>query len=448
MSDRRTALILRHGHRLVPRYTSYPTAPHFTPANGPAQYRRWLAGIEPGKSGSLYIHVPFCRTLCWYCGCTTRATQKMGPVHAYLDLLEQELRLVAGTMPHRLPLTHIHWGGGSPTMVPPDRFASFMNLVRDLFDIRPDAEIAVECDPRQVSAELAGAMAESGVNRASLGIQTFDAEVQRAINRVQPFGQVQDCVETLRAAGIGDINADLLFGLPGQTTQSAEDSTRQALELRPQRAAIFGYAHVPAIRKHQRLIREADLPGATERLRQADAMGRVMMDAGYREVGLDHYTLPGDSMAVALDNRILRRNFQGYTTDGAEILIGIGTSAIGSLPAGYLQNSPDVRQWSAAIESGEFAVARGLALTPEDRMRREIIEQLMCYLEVDAELVAAQHCLPTPDFDLGQLEAEGVAEVRGSQIRIRPEYRLLSRVAASAFDEYLGAGVARHSVAV
>lgn len=448
MTDRRTALILRHGHRLVPRYTSYPTAPHFTPEIGPDRYRRWLSGIETGQAASLYIHVPFCRTLCWYCGCTTKATRRSAPVHTYLDLLERELRLVADTLPHRLALTHVHWGGGSPTMVPAERFRAFMELVRELFEVHEDAEIAVEADPRQVTAELAGVMAETGVNRASLGIQTFDAEVQRAINRVQPFEQVHNCVETLRDAGINDINADLLFGLPGQSTASAEASTRQALSLRPQRAAIFGYAHVPSIRKHQRMIREADLPDATERLQQADAMGKVMTDAGYRAVGLDHYTLPDDSMNLALETRTLRRNFQGYTTDGADILIGIGTSAIGSVPGGYLQNTPDIRQWSAAIEKGEFAVARGLALGAEDRMRREIIEQLMCYLEVDLELVAARHRLPTPDFELSQLEAEGVAQIDGNRIRIHPDYRLLSRVAASAFDEYLGAGAARHSVAV
>lgn len=444
----RTDIILAYADRRIPRYTSYPTAPHFSPSVDGDTYRSWLSTIPAGTAVSLYLHVPFCRTMCWYCGCHTRATLKSEPVERYLDALEREIDLVASALPGRLPVVHIHWGGGSPTLVRGKRFMRLMEQIRERFDVRKDAEIAVEIDPRTLRDELVAAMAASGVNRASLGVQTFDERVQKAINRVQPWAVVEGAVKRLRGAGIEGINADLLYGLPHQSVASARNTVSQLLRLAPERVSVFGYAHVPHMKKHQRMLDEAALPGARERLATADAIADDLVAAGYAAIGLDHFARPEDRMAVALRSGELRRNFQGYTTDSAPTLIGLGASAIGSTPTGYVQNTAATGNWEAAIAEGRFATARGYALTPEDRMRRDIISRIMCDLVVDVDAVAAAHGLPAPTPDLSDLESDGVIHREGSRIMVSEAYRPLARVVAAAFDEWLGFGEARHAIAV
>ncbi|ANK82542.1 MAG: oxygen-independent coproporphyrinogen III oxidase [Rhizobiales bacterium NRL2] len=448
MSANRTALILAHADKRIPRYTSYPTAPHFGPGVTQDTYRTWLSGIRSGTPVSLYVHVPFCRTMCWYCGCNTRATLRNEPLERYLDTLEMELNLLSRALPSVLPLKHLHWGGGSPSLVRAARFRGIMQRIRRSFAFKRDAEVALEVDPRHLCDELVDAMAETGVNRVSLGVQTFDEKVQRAINRVQPFETVADAFARLRAGGIEGVNADLLYGLPLQTVDGVIETTDRLLELTPDRISVFGYAHVPHMKPHQRMIREEDLPDAAGRLAQADAIAERLVSGGYRQIGLDHFARADDPMARALESGRLRRNFQGYTTDEAPVLLGVGASAIGSLPEGYVQNDAATENWRREIIDGRFAIARGLALDGDDRMRREIIERIMCDLTVDLAALAAAHGRPAPEADLAALEADGIVRRDGDRIVVAEAFRPLSRVVAAAFDARLNLGPARHAVAV
>ena len=438
--------------RPVPRYTSYPTAPHFGPAVDAATYRRWLAGLDPAQPLSLYVHIPFCNTLCWFCGCHTRVVNRYEPVARYLAWLRREIDGVAAvTGP--APVTHIHFGGGSPTIAAPGDFRDLMAHLRDRFRIRDDAEIAVEIDPRGMTPDKVEALAAAGVTRASLGVQDFDPAVQRAINRVQPFALTAGVVDMLRSRGIDRINLDLMYGLPLQTEAGVAGSADKALALEPARVALFGYAHVPWMKRHQRLIAEQDLPGAWQRWRQFRAAAGRLQDAGYVAIGLDHFAHPEDSMARALAAGRLSRNFQGYTTDSATALIGFGASAIGSLPQGYVQNDPDVPAYGAAMEEGRLATVRGHALTRDDRLRRDLIERLMCDGAADVTAVCERHGADPGTFEgavaaLAPVQEDGLVEIDGSRIAVTPLGRPLVRVVCAAFDRYLQSGAGKHSSAV
>ena len=396
----RSDIILRYAAQRLPRYTSYPTAPHFSAGVGAADYADWLGRVPAGATGSLYLHIPYCRTMCWYCGCHTRATRRSAPVENYLDALEREIDTVAAALPHTLSVRHVHWGGGSPTLVPPARFAALTRRLRQRFAVAADAEVAVEIDPRTLSDAYVAAMAASGVNRASLGVQTFDPHVQAAINRTQSWELTNDTAARLRAAGIVRLNVDLLYGLPRQTVASCRETASRVLDLMPDRASVFGYAHVPHMKPHQRMIQDNDLPGAAARLAQADAIAAVLESRGYAAIGLDHFARCDDPLARAAQAGTLRRNFQGYTTDQADVLLGFGASAIGRLPHGYVQNDSVTARWETKAGDGRLAIARGLRLTPQDRMRAEIIERIMCDLRVDVGAIAAAHGLPAPCADL------------------------------------------------
>ena len=323
-----------------------------------------------------------------------------------------------------------------------------MDRLRDLFDFASNAEIAIEVDPRNLNEAFVGSLAENGVTRVSMGVQTFDSTIQAAINRIQPFETVARAVEMLRRRHIDRLNMDLLYGLPHQTVGNAVATVRRLAELAPDRVSVFGYAHVPHMMKHQRLIDEAALPGAEERLAQADAIADELVAAGYVAIGLDHFARSDDALAVARREGRLHRNFQGYTDDPADILLGVGASSIGALPQGYIQNIADIRSWHADLRNGHLPVARGIALTPDDRLRRDIIMRLMCDLEVDPKAIAAAHGLPVPTYDLDDLENEGVISHDGSRIVIDPAFRTLARLVAAAFDARLAASTARHAIAV
>ncbi|MEI6559769.1 MAG: oxygen-independent coproporphyrinogen III oxidase [Rhodospirillaceae bacterium] len=450
-------LLARYDGARVPRYTSYPTAPHFGPAVGPAQVRDWLGRLAGGTAASIYLHIPFCESMCWYCGCHTKVVARYQPVAEYLEQLRREIDLIADAIPGRLVVGHLHWGGGTPNMVEPADFTAVMAAIRARFDFSPAAEVAVEIDPRTLSPAHVEAMAASGVTRASLGVQDFDAEIQKSINRVQPFEQTREAVERLRAAGVGAINLDLMYGLPAQTQEHCRHSAELALSLRPDRLAVFGYAHVPWMKTHQRMIDEAALPDALERWRQFAVISGTLVAGGQQAIGLDHFARAGDTMAVAQRAGRLRRNFQGYTTDGSEVLLGFGASAIGALPEGYVQNSPDYHRYESAIAAGQPATARGLALSPEDRLRRDLIERLMCDLAVDLEQVAARHGAAPDHFDpdlaaLSALAADGLVAIDGRRLTVPEGARPLVRLVAAAFDPYLvpsqESGAARHSRAI
>jgi len=432
--------------RNVPRYTSYPTAPHFSAAVRPALYRRWLEALPREASLSLYIHVPFCEELCHYCGCNTRAVRKREPVEAYADELMKEIALLRLLEGRRL--THLHWGGGTPSILGPNLLTRIVERLAAQFDLSALKEHAIELDPRRVNRPLVAALKAIGVTRASLGVQDVSDEVQRLIGRVQPFAMVRHAAEALREAGIGDLNIDLMYGLPGQTVAHVRDSAARAASLTPQRLALFGYAHVPWFKTHQRLIDEAMLPGVSHRLEQARAAEETLAAAGYEAIGLDHFALPDDSLAIAAREKRLRRNFQGYTVDEADALIGLGASSIGRLPQGFAQNAPDLGGYSRALAAGEFPIVKGLILSDDDHLRGAIIERLMCDLALDLSAFGGSPLFAAEIEALAPLADAGLLVREGERIVMTAEGRPYVRIAAAAFDAWLGASGKRHSVAV
>jgi oxygen-independent coproporphyrinogen-3 oxidase len=370
-----------------------------------------------------------------------------------MDTVAAEAGLVAAALTGRHRLAHLHFGGGSPSILKPAEIAAFAGHIRRLFDAEDGFEFAVEIDPRDIDEQAIQAWAEAGATRASIGVQDFDPQVQAAINRIQSFAQTETCVARLRAAGIAAINIDLIYGLPHQTVATARATAEQVAALRPNRVAIFGYAHVPWMKPHQRLLPEAALPGTLERLAQAEAAAAALADAGYVRVGLDHFALPEDDMARAAGARRLARNFQGYTTDAAPALIGLGASSIGTLPQGYAQNEIDLRRYATAIQQGRLATARGIAISPEDRIRRTIIERLMCDMEADVADICANQNLHVSDFatefeQLTAAAADGLVELTPPRIRITEQGRPFLRTVCAVFDSYLPANKARHSRAL
>ena len=428
----RPDVFVRYAALQVPRYTSYPTAPNFVPANGDSIHRDWLRNVRASDPVSVYLHVPFCRQMCWYCGCHTTVANRDAPIARYVEQLAAEIRLVEAQLRERMTVAHLHWGGGTPTLLAPDAVRMVNRQLRETFDFTPDAEIGVEIDPRTLTAAVASAFVESGVNRVSLGVQTSDPVVQKAINRVQPIEQVTAAVALCRRLGMKGVNFDLIYGLPHQTTESCLDTVRKALLLRPDRLAVFGYAHVPSFKPHQRNIDNAALPSTEERFEQAKAIGEALVAAGYQQIGLDHFALPDDPLAVAARDGSLHRNFQGYTTDPCVTLIGFGASAISRLPAGFAQNATRIPDYQRAVASGHLATGRICPVAREDARRARIIEQLMCNYRADVgSLMPAS---------IADLERDGLLRRNGSLIEVPDEARPLVRVVAATFDQYLEAG--------
>ncbi len=438
----------------VPRYTSYPTAPHFHPGIGPDTYAGWLGELPPATELSLYLHIAYCAEMCWFCGCHTKITKRYAPVAAYMEALMGEIDLVAAALPGRMAARHIHFGGGSPTILSPEDFVRTIATLRDRFLVKPDAEIAVELDPRTADEAYVAAMAGAGVTRASIGVQDFDPKVQEAINRIQPYAVTAQVIGWLRQYGVPEINIDLIYGLPYQTLGGLIDTIDRAVAFAPKRIALFGYAHVPWMKKHQRLIPDETLPDSTTRLRQyEDGCRRLVETHGYVQIGLDHFAAPDDAMAIALAAKRLHRNFQGYTTDEATVLVGFGASGIGSLPQGYVVNVGEIHSYRDAIAAGRLTTSRGIAASDDDRLRRAIIERLMCDLAVDLDRVAAGFGQDGGQFAaelaaLAPLQADGLVEIHGRRITVTEDGRTLVRAVCAAFDRYLKQGEQRHSKAV
>lgn len=446
------ALLAKYDRR-VPRYTSYPTAPHFSPAVTAADYAGWLGTLEDDASLSLYLHVPFCASLCLFCACHTSVVHRPEPLQSYGKTLLTEIQLVAAAIGRRLAVRHIHWGGGTPTALPPALMRDVMRSLRAQFDVAPDAEVAVEVDPRELSDASLQMLGEMGTTRASLGVQDFDPLVQQTVHRVQDFDLTAACAERLRGVGICSINLDLIYGLPHQTEHGVAATVAQALRIAPDRAAVFGYAHVPWMKKHQALLPEDALPNATERFAQRQMVENVLTGAGYEAIGLDHFARPDDALATAAAAARLKRNFQGYTTDDAPVLLGLGASSIGSLPQGYVQNLASIPAWRDAVRAERLPVARGMALSQDDKLRREVIETLMCQNEVDLRAVASRHGAdPASLMDaapaLQEMARDGLVDWNGMQVTVTASGRPFVRAVAAAFDTYLAAGAARHSAAV
>lgn len=441
----------------VPRYTSYPTAPHFHSGIGPDSYRKWLEETPTEDSLSLYIHIPFCDTLCWFCGCHTTVVNNYAPVAEYCELLSREITLVAQAFGSRRKIDHIHLGGGSPTILHSEEIGKLTDSIHDNFDVTNDAEFALEVDPRELAKSTVEAFRLAGMTRASIGVQDCDPSVQKAINRVQPMEVTKSAIDLLRSCGIESINIDLLYGLPLQTINSWEDTLRFAVDMNADRLSVFGYAHLPSFKKHQALISAEALPDINTRLRQVDMAAEILGSNGYVAIGLDHYAKPSDSMAKALNAGSLARNFQGYTTDKAAALIGIGASAIGSMPQGYVQNHAAVPLYRASLAQNRLPIARGIMLTNVDRLRRHIIERLMCDLTVDVDEACTRHNIDATELQhsldaLDDYASKGVVSIVNGRVTIAPHWRYATRIVCSAFDAYLQAetksGSARHSVAV
>lgn len=447
-----TELIARWDGR-TPRYTSYPTAVAFHPGIDAATVEAWLAALDPAAEISLYLHVPFCRRMCWYCGCHTVVANTAAPVEAYARDLIAEAALLAARLPGRMRVVHIHWGGGTPSILGPETWRRVDAAIRGRFDVAGDAEIAVELDPRTLGPRMVAALAGTGVTRASLGVQDFDARVQQAVNRIQPFAMVADAVSRLRGAGIEAINLDLMYGLPHQDELSVARTAREALSLAPDRVALFGYAHVPWMKRHQRLIEERDLPDAVSRLAQFRAAGSVFAAAGYAAIGLDHFAKPDDRLARAAGEGRLRRNFQGYTDDAAPVLLGLGASAISALPQGFAQNAAAVPDWRAAVLAGRLPVVRGVVPDAEDRLRAALIERLMCDLALDIGATCRAHGVRPARFApllprLDAMAGDGLLEREGWRLRVTATGRVFLRSIAAVFDARLEAAEGRHARAI
>ena len=443
----------KYAKTTVPRYTSYPTSPHFSTHFPATIYCEWLASLDPDEPISLYLHVPFCKQQCWYCGCNMKLAARYSPVATYVQNLLREIDLIEGALPARMPVSHLHFGGGTPTVLEPEDLAAVMARLGMRFQLLPDAEIAIESDPRTLTDPMIQQIGSLHFNRASFGVQEFDPKVQAAINRIQPPEMVERAIKGLRAAGVPNINFDLIYGLPHQNTAALCRTVELCVAMKPDRIALFGYAHVPWVAKNQRMIDDDTLPTASERAEQAQAAAAALVASGYIQIGIDHFALPGDSLALAATAGHLHRNFQGYTSDNARTLIGIGATAIGRTPHGYVQNASETGAWSRAVASGKLPVARGHALREQDSLRSHVIERIMCDGSVD--LSAAGRALGFEDDwyveeipELLQMQKDHLLTYAGSKVSLTPEAVPLARVVAAVFDTYLRHSTARHSVAV
>lgn len=422
----------------VPRYTSYPPATVFSPLTGAAFQADCLAALDPAVPVSVYIHIPFCERLCWFCACQTQGTTSLSPVESYLKTLKSELELLRDTLPKGVRMGRLHWGGGTPTILPPDMIRQLATDVMEVIPPADDFDFSVEIDPTMVDADKIAALADMGMTRASIGIQDFAQDVQNAIGRQQSFEQTKLCSDLLRAASVTSLNADLVYGLPHQTQEKMAASIDKVLHLDPDRIALFGYAHVPHMSKRQKLIPEASLPDDEARLGLSEMATQKLVAAGYTSIGIDHFAKPDDAMTQAAEAGSLRRNFQGYTEDTCQTLIGIGASSISRFKEGYVQNASATPAYIERIGAGMLAGYRGHALSAEDTLRARVIEMIMCDFTVD--LIAlelefgefAQSLEPSHDQVCDTFT--GYVQRSEGKIKIIKQPRLIARLVAKGYD--------------
>ena len=440
-----------------PRYTSYPPATKFTEEIDPLRLEEAIADDNRAGAGplSLYFHLPFCETRCWFCGCNTVITRRLDSAGEYLDDLARELSLTAARLDCNRPVTQIHLGGGTPTFFPPDQLRRLGALIRQNFRVDPDCEFGVEIDPRRLTAEHVLALSEIGASRASLGVQDTNPRVQLAIHRIQPHWRNEQAFAWLRNAGFKSINVDLIYGLPLQTPESFASTIDEVLALGPDRLSVFSYAHVPWIKPAQKIFDDrAQLPGAQEKLAMFATAHEKLTAAGYLDIGLDHFAKPGDELAVALREGTLHRNFQGYSTRGGASLYSFGISSISSTTDTYRQNAKTLDDWRAALDAGRLPIERGLRLTAEDARRRTIIMRLMCDRRLD---FAALSGVLGVDFSadyaqeiagLTDLEQDGLVRRTAAGIEVTQVGVPLLRVIAMRFDPLFVATPRQHAPAI
>ncbi|MEP2533727.1 oxygen-independent coproporphyrinogen III oxidase [Shimia sp.] len=424
----------------VPRYTSYPTAPHFNNDVTPDIYASWIRAIPTGSQVSLYVHVPFCRRLCWFCACRTQGTASASPVAAYVETLKQELAHLKKDLPEGVTLSRLHWGGGTPTLLEPAMMEDLAGAIFDVAQMAEGGEFSVEIDPNEIDDARLSVLSAAGMNRASIGVQDFDDEIQKTIGRIQSYEITRDAVEAIRSHGVKSLNADILFGLPHQSQARITESVQKLLSLSPDRVALYGYAHVPWMAKRQQMIPSDALPTPQERLALFETARKLFMWDNYEEIGIDHFATKEDGLSVALKNGTLRRNFQGYTDDQADVLIGVGASSIARFPQGFAQNAPATSVHTGAVRDNRYSTSRGHVFKGEDKMRSRLIEALMCDFRIDtaeivdtfdisrADLTAMYNDVMTQFPDVLTLGPDGLF--------IPPEVRPLTRMVARAFDAY------------
>lgn len=453
--------LIRRFDSLGPRYTSYPTADRFQTDFTANDYmtalasRRYQADCAASSSStagvtangkkplSLYIHIPFCSSLCYYCACNKIITKDRGKSTTYLQYLQKELDLVRPHLAKRESISQLHLGGGTPTFLNDDELNLLMLMLKRKFDFTPDAEISIEIDPRTVTQTTLACLREIGFNRISLGVQDFDEEVQKAIHRLQSFELVERTVQDSRQLGFGSTNFDLIYGLPKQTMDSFSRTLDRVLSLAPERIALYNYAHLPTRFKAQRRIAETDLPSAEQRLQIFLMSLQRLLAAGYVYIGLDHFAKPSDSLALAALDHTLHRNFQGYTTRAECDLIGLGVSSIGKVGNAYVQNYRELKDYYAALDEGRLPVEKGLQLTQDDLLRKEVIMAIMCSQPLDFKQIEQDYQINFRDYfasELAQIQTyaeSGLIDLDEQGVRITPKGRLFVRAVGMAFDRYL-----------
>ncbi|MGH1354729.1 MAG: oxygen-independent coproporphyrinogen III oxidase [Thalassovita sp.] len=424
----------------VPRYTSYPTAPHFSNNVSGDDFSNWIKEITPGSEISLYLHVPFCRRLCWFCACRTQGTQSESPVRAYVEILKAELQIFKRDLPEGVTLNRLHWGGGTPTLLSAEMMTDLAEAVHDVAPFAQNYEFSVEIDPNEIDDTRLKALAAAGMNRASIGVQDFDPDIQKTIGRLQGFDVTRDAIEAIRSHGVYSLNADILFGLPHQSKERITESVQKLLSLNPDRVALYGYAHVPWMAKRQQMIPSDALPTPEERLELFETARRLFVWDNYAEIGIDHFATQSDGLTIAQKTGKLRRNFQGYTDDTSDVLVGIGASSISRFPQGYAQNAPSTGAHTAAIREGRYSTSRGHMFSNEDILRSRLIEMLMCdFATDDAELKDSfgltqdqVNALYAP----AKTEFASMLEHNSKGLYIPTEARPLTRMIARSFDAY------------
>ena len=450
--------LIRKYDKSGPRYTSYPTAPQFHEGFGPGEYRRHARAsneARPKRPLSLYFHIPFCDTICFYCACNKVPTKDRARAATYLDYLSREIAMQGGLFDDDRPVDQLHWGGGTPTFLSHEEMRTLMRRTGEHFRLREDdtGEYGIEVDPRETTAETIGVLREIGFNRLSLGVQDLDPEVQRAVNRIQPAEQTFGVLEQARAEGFHSVSLDLMYGLPRQTPERFLDTVEAVIEARPDRLAVFNYAHLPDLFPPQRRIDEAEIPEPAQKLEILRRTTERLLEAGYVYIGMDHFALPDDELAVAQREGTLHRNFQGYSTHADCDLIAMGSTAISQVGPTYSQNVRELDSYYAAIDGGELAVFRGYELTGEDRLRRHVITRLICDFELTFSEVEARFGLDFHDHfaaelaDIAEMAADGLLTLSDDGIRVEPRGRLLIRNICMVFDAYLRAreGAQRYS---
>ncbi len=431
-----------------PRYTSYPTAPQFAPGFGETELRAVAAasnGDPIPRPISLYLHIPFCTSPCFYCGCNRIITRDKARGATYLTRLYREIAMSSSLFDRDRDVEQVHFGGGTPNFLDPAQITEVMDVLRRHFRFATDERMdcSIELDPRFITPEEVGQLAAAGFNRASLGVQDFDPAVQQAVNRVQGVEQTLGIIEACRTHGFRSVNVDLIYGLPRQTLEGFERTLDTTLQVRPDRLAIYGYAHLPNLFRPQQRIHAEDLPSAEAKLHLLRLAIDKLGQAGYEYIGMDHFALPGDELARAQRDGGLHRNFMGYTTHAESDLVGLGVSAISHIGASFSQNPRDIGSWEQAIDDGRLPVWRGMRMDGDDVIRADVIQQLMCHGALDFQAVGRRHVIDFATYfadaleRLAPLQADGLVEVDGSGLRATSRGRLLLRIIAMCFDRYL-----------